>query len=90
MNRTFLVFDCETTSLLSFKLDLMHESQPRIIQLAAILCNEDSQIIDQINMIAKPDGWTIDGGRTGIIIKLYYTVYFGLCCLYIYRGLHEA
>jgi DNA polymerase III epsilon subunit-like protein len=64
--RTFLIFDCETNALLDFKKDIMHESQPRIIQLAAILCNESGQIIEQMNMLAKPDGWEIDAGAQSV------------------------
>jgi DNA polymerase-3 subunit epsilon len=35
--KTYLFFDTESTGLIDFKLDLMDESQPRIVQLAALL-----------------------------------------------------
>lgn len=61
-------FDTETTGFINYKLDLRHESQPRIVQLASILTDEYGSILDQMNCIIKPDGWTIDeaGGAFGV------------------------
>lgn len=54
-----LVFDTETTGLLKKGLPLSHESQPRIVQLGAILYGDDASVRAEINLIIKPDGWTV-------------------------------
>lgn len=54
-----LFVDTETTGLINYKIDLIHPSQPRIVQLAAILVDEYGSILDQMNYIIRPDGWTI-------------------------------
>lgn len=57
-----LFFDTETTDLLNFKLDLMHPDQKaRVCQLAAALVDPDTrEITEELNVIIKPDGWTIN------------------------------
>lgn len=54
-----LFFDTETTGLINFKQDLMHESQPHIVQLAAAVTDDYGSILDQMDCIIKPNGWTI-------------------------------
>lgn len=56
----YLFFDTETTGLIDFKKDLIDASQPRIVQLGAILTGEDGITIAELNAFIKPDGWTID------------------------------
>lgn len=56
----YLFFDTETTGLIDFKIDLMDASQPRIIQLGAILTDAQGNSIIELNAFIKPDGWTID------------------------------
>src|ERR1700685_1248753 len=60
MTRIYLVFDCETSGLLDYKKDLMHESQPRIVQLAAILCSETGEVLEIMNKAVKPHNWVVD------------------------------
>lgn len=54
-----LVFDTETTDLLDFKLDLLHEDQKaRVCQLgAALVDSETREVVDQMECLIKPDGW---------------------------------
>mgnify|MGYP006921293470 CR=1 FL=1 len=59
------VFDTETSGLLDFNKDLMDPSQPRIVQLAALIVDETGAILDQMNNIIRPDGWTISEGSFG-------------------------
>jgi len=47
----YLFIDTETTGLL-------HQN-PRMVQLAALLCNEDGEEMGSISMISKPVGYTI-------------------------------
>jgi len=55
-----LGFDCETTGLPDWKKPSGNENQPHIVSLAAILVNLDTQqVLQSINLIVKPDGWTI-------------------------------
>lgn len=54
-----LVFDTETTGLWNYKLPKNHPSQPRCVQLGAILVDNDDKVKGEINLIIKPDGWTV-------------------------------
>lgn len=54
-----LFFDTETTGKALFKAPPNHPAQPRIVQLAAILFDEEASECGSLNVIIKPDGWTI-------------------------------
>lgn len=60
-----LIFDTETTGFPSFKQDETHPLQPSVIQLAAILCDEDT-IYDQMSVLINPadiaPDWTMEPG----------------------------
>lgn len=55
----YLMYDTETTGLINDDAPPSDENQPHIVQLAAILFNEDRREIGSMNVIIKPDGWTI-------------------------------
>jgi len=60
MNKLIFIFDTETTGLPVWKEPSDSESQPHLVQLGAVLANADTQqIIASIDVIIKPDGWTI-------------------------------
>jgi DNA polymerase-3 subunit epsilon len=55
-----IVFDTETTGIPDFKAPSESEHQPHIVQLAALLVNlESRKVVQQMDVIVKPDGWTI-------------------------------
>lgn len=55
-----LPFDTETTGLPDWKLPSESEHQPHLVQLAAILCDDETrEIQEQLDVIIKPDGWVI-------------------------------
>lgn len=54
-----LFFDTETTGFPNFNERARHESQPHIVQLAAILTDDAGKVMESHNVIVKPDGWTI-------------------------------
>lgn len=54
-----LVKDTETTGILNYKAPLGHPSQPHIVQLGAQLYSDDAKVKGEINLLIKPDGWTI-------------------------------
>lgn len=54
-----LLFDVETTGLPDFNKRARDPSQPHIVQLAAMLCDDDGKILETYEAIAKPDGWII-------------------------------
>ena len=54
-----IVFDTETTGKADFKLPPEHPSQPRMVQLGAILLNEELETVGELNCIIKPVGFTI-------------------------------
>lgn len=61
-----LFFDTETTGLPDWKAPSDAPQQPRIVQLAAVLYNEEPRPILRINSLVKPDGWTIPPETTAI------------------------
>lgn len=54
-----LVFDTETTGKANLNLPIQDESQPRLVQLGAILMDDKHRVMGELNVIIKPDGWTI-------------------------------
>jgi DNA polymerase III subunit epsilon len=54
-----LAFDTETTGLWQYGKPATHPSQPRCVQLGAILAEDNGLVRGEINLIIKPDGWTI-------------------------------
>lgn len=55
-----LHFDTETNGLPNWKVPSDDESQPHIVQLAAIVVDEDTgEVVHSMNCIIKPDGWSI-------------------------------
>ncbi|MDE2239051.1 MAG: 3'-5' exonuclease [Rhodospirillales bacterium] len=55
-----LIYDTETTSLVDFKSPSDAPHQPHIVQFAAILVDPVTRIERaSIDLIVKPDGWTI-------------------------------
>lgn len=54
-----LVYDTETTDLVKNKLPPDSPAQPRIVQLAAQLIKDDGTVRGEMNLIVKPEGWTI-------------------------------
>lgn len=67
MNNLGLFFDSETTGIPDFKAPSESEHQPHIVQLAALLVDLDTeQTIQSMDVIIKPDGWTITQELTDI------------------------
>lgn len=54
-----LFFDTETTGKAHFNLSPLSDVQPRIVQLAAILIDDTESEVMSMNVIIRPDGWTI-------------------------------
>lgn len=54
-----LVFDTETTGLPAFNLPAEDPCQPHIVQLGAILYGPDRRVLSELNLLVKPEGWTI-------------------------------
>lgn len=55
-----LIYDTETTGLPDFKAPSEAPHQPHIVQLAACLVDLDTrQTISSMDVICRPDGWTI-------------------------------
>lgn len=57
---TYMFFDTETTGLPDFKLEPKDSKQPRIVQLAAIVADQDGNELSAVKFLIKPDGYTID------------------------------
>ena len=54
-----LVFDTETTGKADFNAPVDAPHQPRIVQLGAILFDDKKKIVSELNVVLKPDNWTI-------------------------------
>lgn len=62
-----IVYDTETTDKIDFKGRSSDPAQPHIVQLAAALIDLDTQYpVSVINLIVKPEGWTIPQETTDI------------------------
>lgn len=55
----YLIFDTETNGKADFKLPPEHEAQPRLVQLGAILYDSTFEIMAEVNLIVKPEGFVI-------------------------------
>lgn len=53
-----IAFDTETTGFLA-KAGKKSPLQPRIVQLGAVLLENDGKVRGELNLIIKPDGWTV-------------------------------
>lgn len=49
-----LIYDTETTGVINWRLPPSHESQPDVVQLCAMLC-DDSRVYTQINLFVHGD-----------------------------------
>lgn len=54
-----LFFDTETTGKALMRAPLDHPAQPHIVQLAALLCDEDGREAACVNLIVRPNRWSI-------------------------------
>lgn len=61
-----LFFDTETTGFPNFRLPADDPSQPYIVDLAALLCDDGGNDIDRFEAIIKPDGWTVGDGAAAV------------------------
>jgi len=55
-----LVYDVETTGIVKFELPSEDPSQPRVVQLAAELFDDETgRVLQSLNAIILPDGWIV-------------------------------
>lgn len=54
-----LIYDTETTGLFPRGMAYDHPDMPRMIQLAAIMVNEDWESVHEVKVLIKPDGFII-------------------------------
>ena len=63
---SILFFDTETTGIPRWDLPADHADQPRIVDLAGVLCDETGAEIARFEAIVKPDGWTVHEGAAKV------------------------
>lgn len=61
-----LFYDTETTGMLCKGAPAGDPRQPHIVQLGAQLCDEDKRIVGEMNLLVKPDRWSIPPEATAI------------------------
>ncbi len=60
MSTGLLLFaDSETTGLPQWNLPADDPSQPRVVDLAGLLCDADGKEVGRFESIVKPEGWTV-------------------------------
>lgn len=57
--KTLLFYDSETTGFPDFKAPSDDPAQPHITQIAALLTDEAGNKLASIDLLVRPDGWTI-------------------------------
>lgn len=65
MSKHILFLDTETTGLPS-RWNAPYNEWPRMVSLAYMLCEDNGKVIDQMELIIKPDGYTIPKEASGI------------------------
>jgi DNA polymerase-3 subunit epsilon len=62
-----LAFDTETTGLVDFRMPSDHPSQPHLVQLAAVLIDEETwQERASLSVIIEPEGWQIPEAASAV------------------------
>ena len=61
-----LFFDTETTGIPRWELPADHADQPRIVDLAGVLCDDAGAEVARYESIVKPDGWTVHEGAARV------------------------
>ena len=63
---TVLIFDTETTGKWNYAACSTDVSQPHLVELGAILEDDDGNARVEINLLVRPNGWTIPAEVTAI------------------------
>lgn len=67
MSTGLLLFvDTETTGIPQWHLPADDPSQPRVVDLAGLLCDADGKEVGRFESIVKPDGWAVPDEAAGI------------------------
>ena len=61
-----LIFDSETTGKALWKEPADDPRQPRIVQLGAILYDDERRVVAEMNLVVRPDGWTVPAEAAAI------------------------
>lgn len=61
-----LCYDTETSGIPFDNLPDDHPSQPHLVELGAILTDDDGRERASVNLIVRPDGWTIPDGAARV------------------------
>lgn len=61
-----VVFDTETTGLPDFKARATEPSQPHLVQLALVTCDDEGNEVSSRSVLIRPNGWIISAEVTAI------------------------
>jgi DNA polymerase-3 subunit epsilon len=57
MAQRYLVIDTETTGLFDFAKAADAEGQPRMASVALLFCDENFDVVHEVSLLVRPDGW---------------------------------
>lgn len=63
---SLLFIDTETNGLPDFNKRASDPSQPHVVQFAAIVTDDEGKILDEHNVLVKPEGWEISAEMSAI------------------------
>lgn len=66
MNALYLFFDTETSGIPQWHLPADHATQPRVVDLAGLLCDHGGAEVARFESLVKPEGWEIPKGAADI------------------------
>lgn len=61
-----LIFDSETSGLYNFNLPHVHPAQPHLVQLGALLMEDDGTPLQSVDLIVRPEGYTIPSAAAAV------------------------
>lgn len=61
-----LFYDTETSGFVNKGKPASDPSQPHLVQLAAVLTDDEGNDLSYVSMIVKPDGWSIPAGAAAV------------------------
>ena len=63
---SILIFDTETSGLVDWRFEAEDFEQPDVVQLAALLCSDDGEVLSTLSCLVRPDLKAIQPGAAKV------------------------